>query len=67
MALLVVLLVAAADKLWKGKRVDELEQLLVASIASATGTPAWEAFSRADDIFSKIAADGDERLERSRG
>jgi HD superfamily phosphodiesterase len=60
------LLVAAADKLWRGKREAELEQLLVASIAATSATPAWEAFSRADEIFSLVAADGDDRLERSR-
>jgi len=61
------LLVATADKLWRGKREAELEQLLVSSIAATTRTPAWEAFSRADEIFSQVAADGDDRVERSRG
>lgn len=61
------LIVAAADKLWKGKREAELEQLLVTALAASSGTPAWDAFSRADEIFSEIAADGDDRLARSRG
>lgn len=61
------LLVAAADKLWRGKREAELEQRLVESIAFASGVPEWEAFSRADEIFAQVASDGDERLERSRG
>lgn len=60
------LLVAAADKLWRGKREAELEQRLVSSIAIASAVPDWEAFSRADEIFAQIAADGDERLARSR-
>lgn len=60
------LLVATADKLWRGKRETGLEQRLVAAIAAATGVPAWETFSRADEIFGQVAAAGDERLERSR-
>jgi hypothetical protein len=60
------LLVAAADKLWKGKREAELEQRLVEALAASSGLPAWEAFSRADEIFAEVAANGDERLERSR-
>lgn len=60
------LLVAAADKLWRGKREAELEQRLVSTIATASGVPDWEAFSQVDEIFAHVAADGDERLERSR-
>jgi HD superfamily phosphodiesterase len=60
------LLVAAADKLWRGKREAELEQRLVSAIAIASAVPDWEAYSRADEIFAQVAADGDERLERSR-
>ena len=59
------LLVAAADKLWRGKREAELEQRLVSTIATASGVPDWEAFSQVDEIFAQVAADGDERLERS--
>lgn len=60
------LLVATADKLWRGKRETELEQRLIAAIAATTGTAAWEVFSSADEIFTQVAAQGDERLERSR-
>lgn len=60
------LLVAAADKLWRGRREAELEQRLVSAIALASAVPEWEAFSRADEIFAHVAADGDDRLERSR-
>lgn len=60
------LLVAAADKLWRGKREPELEQRLVEALSNSSGLPAWEAFSRADELFSQVAAQGDERLDRSR-
>ncbi len=60
------LLVAAADKLWRGKREGELEQRLIAALAASAGMPAWEAFSRADEIFAQVAAEADERLDRSR-
>jgi hypothetical protein len=59
------LLVAAADKLWKGKRDEPLEQRLGNAIALATGREAWEVFSRLDSICESIAADGDERLGRA--
>jgi hypothetical protein len=39
------LLVSLADKIWKGQRVADLEDLLVDQIAAATGQPRWQAFS----------------------
>ena len=60
------LLVALADKLWKGKRDDELEKRVCQVIQRATGREAWEVFDRADRIFAAIAADGELRLARSR-
>ena len=59
------LLVAAADKLWKGKRDTALEQALVAKLASITGEPAWATFDRVDTLCDAIAADGETRLSRS--
>ena len=59
------LLVAAADKLWRGKREDGLEQRLVAALAVVSGRPAWDVFSAADEVFAAVASDGDERLARS--
>ncbi len=59
------LLVALADKLWKGKRVDELEQLFVQRIASGTNAAPWAVFDRVDAICELIAADGPDRLARS--
>lgn len=59
------LLVAAADKLWRGKRDDGLEQRLVEALGVASGRPGWDVFSEADEVFAAVAADGDERLARS--
>ncbi|MFK0243752.1 HD domain-containing protein [Amycolatopsis azurea] len=56
------LLVSVADKVWKAKRVTDLEQLLVDRLAVASGQPSWEAFLALDDLLDRIAADADGRL-----
>ncbi|WP_240521662.1 HD domain-containing protein [Amycolatopsis vastitatis] len=52
------LLVSLADKVWKGKRVPELEQRVTARL----GGPAWETFLALDDELERIAAGADARL-----
>lgn len=59
------LLVALADKLWKGKRVARLEQRVVDSLGMSTGEPAWRAFSNLDPVFESVADLADQRLARS--
>jgi hypothetical protein len=59
------LFVALADKLWKGKRDDELERLVADAIACATTRETWAIFDRLDRICETIAADGASRLSRS--
>ena len=59
------LLVALADKLWKGKRHDDLERRVVDVIASVLEREAWEVFEAVDSICEAIAADGPARLARS--
>ncbi|MEU6143867.1 HD domain-containing protein [Streptomyces sp. NPDC047081] len=56
------LLVSVADKIWKGKRVQELEDLVVARLATATGRTAWEEFLTFDDLLTTIADDAEKRL-----
>ena len=56
------LLVSVADKVWKAKRVDDLEQLLVDRFAAANGEPGWAVFLALDDELDRIAAGADERL-----
>ncbi len=59
------LLVALADKLWKGKRVAELEQLVIDRFAHQRDLPRWRVFELADAVFESVAASADERLARS--
>lgn len=59
------LLVALADKLWKGTRDEALEARALHAIAVATGRPAWAVFATLDAICEAVAADGPARLARS--
>ena len=59
------LLVALADKLWKGVRVLELERLVIDRLTAASGAPAWDAFVRFDSAFEEIASGSGDRLARS--
>jgi hypothetical protein len=52
------LLVSLADKIWKGKRVPELEHAVI----EHTGRTPWEAFLELDDVLAGLAAGADERL-----
>ncbi|MEV8037479.1 HD domain-containing protein [Streptomyces sp. NPDC086182] len=56
------LLVSLADKIWKNKRVSDLEDLVVARLAAATGRPAWEEFIALDEVLSRIGDNADDRL-----
>lgn len=56
------LLVALADKVWKGKRDDELERRVVARIAGATGMESWEVFAELDGVLEELSTQADERL-----
>ncbi|MFF3649109.1 HD domain-containing protein [Streptomyces sp. NPDC002181] len=56
------LLVSTADKVWKGKRVPGLEDLLVGRIAEAAGTEPWAVFLDLDEVLGRIADGADRRL-----
>lgn len=56
------LLVSLADKVWKNKRVPELEDLVVARLAEAGGRARWEEFAALDDFLTRIGDGADERL-----
>ncbi|WP_244295282.1 hypothetical protein [Micromonospora orduensis] len=56
------LLVSVADKVWKGKRVTDLEALLVDRLAEVTGRERWSVFLDLDDILDRLAADADRWL-----
>lgn len=59
------LLVALSDKLWKGVRKQELEERVIAELASQVKKDKWELFVPLDSVFERIAADGEHRLARS--
>lgn len=60
------LLVALADKLWKGVRNEKLEQLVIDGVAATLRKGRWELFVQLDTTFEEIASGGTDRLERSR-
>jgi hypothetical protein len=60
------LLVSLADKVWKGRREEELEQKIVARLAKATGQQPWDVFMKLDELLGELAADADARLELQR-
>jgi hypothetical protein len=58
--------IALADKLWKGVRNVALEERMADCAAAAVGKSRWDLFVELDTLFEEIAADGSSRLERSR-
>ncbi|MFC9796914.1 HD domain-containing protein [Streptomyces sp. NPDC127584] len=56
------LLVSTADKVWKNKRVPELEDLLLARLAEASGRERWEEYLVLDDLLGRIGDGADRRL-----
>jgi hypothetical protein len=56
------LLVSLADKVWKAKRVPDLEHLVTVWLATASGLEPWEAFLALDDELDRIASGADARL-----
>ncbi|MES5818507.1 HD domain-containing protein [Streptomyces sp. RG80] len=56
------LLVSVADKVWKNKRVPELEDLLVRRLAEASGRTVWEEFLELDDLLTTVGEGADARL-----
>lgn len=56
------LLVALADHVWKGKRNEELEALVVKRIAEKTSLEHWEVFAGVDEILDDVASLAGARL-----
>jgi hypothetical protein len=59
------LLVALADKLWKGVRVSALEERVIDAIASRLRKDRWDVYTEFANVFDEVAAAGPGRLERS--
>lgn len=60
------LIIALADKLWKGARVSALEERVLHEAAVRSGRDRWDLFIPFDSCFERIAEQGHSRLERSR-
>lgn len=56
------LLVTLSDKIWKGNRVQDLEDLLIERISTETKTECWKISSLLDSIIDDITKDADKRL-----
>lgn len=59
------LVIALADKLWKGVRNPRLEERCVDAIAAVLGKTRWDVFIELDSAFEDVAAAGQQRLDRS--
>ena len=56
------LVVALADKCWKGKRVSLLEEETARKIGEQLGKEHWETFAALDEILEQLAEQADARL-----
>jgi hypothetical protein len=56
------LLVSVADKVWKGRRVPDLEDLLIDRLAASSGAERWAEYLALDDLLTRIAEPADRRL-----
>jgi hypothetical protein len=61
-ASLELLLVGLADSVWKDKRRDDLEQLVVDHIAAAARQPPWRVFAHLDEHLAAIGSRAVQRL-----
>jgi hypothetical protein len=55
-------LVSLADKIWKAKRVPDLEDLVTVHLVTICGIEQWHAFAQLDDILDGLAAAANHRL-----
>jgi hypothetical protein len=56
------LLVALADKCWKGQRVDKLESKITALLSAASNKPEWACYAELDEILQGVTKNADARL-----
>lgn len=56
------LIVALADKAWKGKRIEALETRTVETLSAATLRPLWACHAELDEILQFVAQDADRKL-----
>jgi putative nucleotidyltransferase with HDIG domain len=56
------LLVALADKAWKGKRIDALESLTADLLSTATARPKRDCYAKLDEIIQSLSQDAAKKL-----
>lgn len=56
------LIVALADKAWKGKRIEALETCTAEFLSAATLRPQWACHAELDEILQAVAQDADKKL-----
>jgi hypothetical protein len=56
-------MVSLADKIWKDKRIPELENLIITALAAAGGRQPWSEFTVLTDLLEAIGATASQRLE----
>jgi hypothetical protein len=56
------LLVAFADKIWKGKRDEALEQEIAQQIARQCQEELWQVYIKLDDMANDLAKDAHDRI-----
>jgi putative nucleotidyltransferase with HDIG domain len=56
------LLVALADKIWKGQRNADLEAVLTNFLAKQSNQEEWDVYLKLDDLINEITKDADARL-----
>ena len=54
--------VSVADKIWRGKRQEDLERILINRLSLALSKPEWEVFASMDNILLDLAAAAVHRL-----
>jgi hypothetical protein len=58
-------LIALSDKLWKGKRENSLENIVIDQVSEMLNQERWQVFLELEGCFEQIASEGDTRLLRS--
>lgn len=59
------LLVIAADTLWKGARIMELEEQIARTLSEQLPSDYWDVFVQMDELFSALSEGAAERLAKT--
>jgi len=57
------LIVALADKVWKGKRDEDLELALARAVAALAGLDPWDVFAQLGERLDELTKDAPRRLD----